>query len=657
RKRNFFVKIVKIKYVNIMIIIYKIHPYSQQNFRKFKIMKNQYVQLQNKLNNQIVQNSILIAKTKQQKHITFQNKNLKKIMMKFNQQKIKSQQFNKEKLIIKNKKLINRHHQRGLKFSKILKYLNSAQNVSKKNNTNMDQLNMILNENIVKLTLNQKTNLKDSQQNQFQQYKQKKNLIQQENNHQSKLENIQQKPENIYIKQDLVQYQAQSKIEQNQQKVQFIQEKLDNTPIIQQKKQKKPNIFQQNIKQISEKIIEIQKKELVKISQYQEFTNLINFSNNIQVIQPQKPQFKIYVGKGNNSFLIKQSVKNRWWLQLVQNIEQIEQCQIVWTQIRNLSFINLLKPYVQEKTNTEENTKKDQEYEDSSSIDQNSDNNINNNNAIYLSDDTEATEKTPTHKLFKQNSLNTTFTEQKINTQRKFDIRCYLLITVIKGKMKAYWYQDGYIRTSCKEFNCQNLNNKMIHLTNDAVQKKCEDYGKYEAGNKLSYNELQRYLNQTQPDQKLDFQQTVYPRMKQLALDCVKATFLKMDQLRREISFEVFGLDFMIDQDFKTWLIEVNTNPCLELASPLLVRIIPAMIENAFRIAIDPIFSFPSAQYWQQGKKSYIQDALLANNKFELIFDENYDGPLLKAIYEQFYEQQQDIIIEEEEEEEIEDEL
>jgi len=32
----------------------------------------------------------------------------------------------------------------------------------------------------------------------------------------------------------------------------------------------------------------------------------------------------------------------------------------------------------------------------------------------------------------------------------------------------------------------------------------------------------------------------------------------------------VFGLDFMIDEDFKVWLIEVNTNPCLELSCGIL---------------------------------------------------------------------------------------
>ena len=53
--------------------------------------------------------------------------------------------------------------------------------------------------------------------------------------------------------------------------------------------------------------------------------------------------------------------------------------------------------------------------------------------------------------------------------KRKFDIRCYMLVTYFNKVFKAYWYYDGYIRTSSKEFNIQNLENRSIHLTNDAV--------------------------------------------------------------------------------------------------------------------------------------------------------------------------------------------
>jgi len=56
----------------------------------------------------------------------------------------------------------------------------------------------------------------------------------------------------------------------------------------------------------------------------------------------------------------------------------------------------------------------------------------------------------------------------------------------------------------------------------------------------------------------------------------------------------------MFDDDFKPYLIEVNTNPCLELSSPLLARLIPNMLENAFRITADPMF--PPPEGWSQKK-------------------------------------------------------
>lgn len=57
---------------------------------------------------------------------------------------------------------------------------------------------------------------------------------------------------------------------------------------------------------------------------------------------------------------------------------------------------------------------------------------------------------------------------------------------------------------------------------------------------------------------------------------------------------EIFGLDFMIDENFKVWLIECNTNPCLELSCSLLAKILPNVIDNAFRIVLDPLFPPPA---------------------------------------------------------------
>ena len=51
--------------------------------------------------------------------------------------------------------------------------------------------------------------------------------------------------------------------------------------------------------------------------------------------------------------------------------------------------------------------------------------------------------------------------------------------------------------------------------------------------------------------------------MKKIATLAVKAVYQKINPQPKMFSFEMFGLDFIIDESFRPWLIEVNTNPSL----------------------------------------------------------------------------------------------
>lgn len=103
---------------------------------------------------------------------------------------------------------------------------------------------------------------------------------------------------------------------------------------------------------------------------------------------------------------------------------------------------------------------------------------------------------------------------------------------------------------------------------------------------------------------------------------------MKLDPHRRVSSFEIFGYDFMIDDDFRVYLIEANTNPCLELSCPLLARIIPAMLDSAFRLSVDPLFPPPD---FNMARKNTLHE-IMPINKFELVFDEVIEGPSLREI-------------------------
>ena len=70
---------------------------------------------------------------------------------------------------------------------------------------------------------------------------------------------------------------------------------------------------------------------------------------------------------------------------------------------------------------------------------------------------------------------------------RKFDLRTYMLVTCHNGKTKAFWYQEGYVRTSSAFFSLDDTD-PYIHLTNDAIQVNADSYSYFEEGNKLSFN-------------------------------------------------------------------------------------------------------------------------------------------------------------------------
>jgi D-alanine-D-alanine ligase-like ATP-grasp enzyme len=50
------------------------------------------------------------------------------------------------------------------------------------------------------------------------------------------------------------------------------------------------------------------------------------------------------------------------------------------------------------------------------------------------------------------------------------------------------------------------------------------------------------------------------------------------------------GYDFMIDEDFNVWLIEVNTNPSLAESSLYLQELVSRMIDDLIKVTVDKEF-------------------------------------------------------------------
>jgi hypothetical protein len=63
-----------------------------------------------------------------------------------------------------------------------------------------------------------------------------------------------------------------------------------------------------------------------------------------------------------------------------------------------------------------------------------------------------------------------------------------------------------------------------------------------------------------------------------------------MNPHKRKFCFELFGYDFLIDEDFRTWLLEVNTNPFLGIPNNYIKNLLPKMVDDMLKIVVDPVY-------------------------------------------------------------------
>jgi hypothetical protein len=187
--------------------------------------------------------------------------------------------------------------------------------------------------------------------------------------------------------------------------------------------------------------------------------------------------------------------------------------------------------------------------------------------------------------------------------QRKFDIRVWALIT---SKSQLYYYTKGYLRTSSEMYTVDSKYN-YVHLTNNCLQQHGKKYGVYEEGNTISFERFQSYLDEVYPG--VDVEKHLVPRMKDLMIDCFLSVKNFLNSRKRKCSFELLGFDFLIDEDFRVWLIEVNINPYLGIPNKFIEGLLPKMLNDLFELVLDfhfkPVNGLPKREIKNQFELLY----------------------------------------------------
>ncbi len=168
--------------------------------------------------------------------------------------------------------------------------------------------------------------------------------------------------------------------------------------------------------------------------------------------------------------------------------------------------------------------------------------------------------------------------------KRKFDIRCYVLVD---GNLNVFFCREGHLKGSSELYDI-NSTNKFIHITNHSLQKKSSKFEQYEYGNEMSYSDFKSFMKEENIP--LENFNKMIEQMKFLVKISFKSVGNKLLRVTPVLCFEIFGYDFILDNDFRPWILEINNNPGLGISSPVIEKLVPRMIDDALRLTIDKVF-------------------------------------------------------------------
>ncbi|XP_038667361.1 protein monoglycylase TTLL8-like isoform X1 [Scyliorhinus canicula] len=167
----------------------------------------------------------------------------------------------------------------------------------------------------------------------------------------------------------------------------------------------------------------------------------------------------------------------------------------------------------------------------------------------------------------------------------KFDIRMWFLVTDWKP-LNVWFYKDCYLRFSTQPFTLENLDSS-VHLCNNAIQKRLkpsiERNPLVPKESMWSSDQFQEYLKIK--GRRNIWQGIVYPSMKK-AIICSLMTVQATIPARKN-NFGLYGADFLLGEDFKSWLIEINLSPSMSRSTSVTALLCANVQEDTIKVIID----------------------------------------------------------------------
>ena len=180
---------------------------------------------------------------------------------------------------------------------------------------------------------------------------------------------------------------------------------------------------------------------------------------------------------------------------------------------------------------------------------------------------------------------------------KKFDLRIYVLITSV-SPLCAFINDEGLARFCTENYQAptnQNINHVFMHLTNYSLNKRSpgfvhtDDISGINEGSKQTFASL--FLELEQAGYCIDLIKNNIKELLAKTLIAIQAGLcnhfesqLQAAKIKKIKCFHIIGVDVLLTEDCKAWLLEINANPSLRIdfeseVSPGITESIPSALD------------------------------------------------------------------------------
>jgi tubulin---tyrosine ligase len=169
-------------------------------------------------------------------------------------------------------------------------------------------------------------------------------------------------------------------------------------------------------------------------------------------------------------------------------------------------------------------------------------------------------------------------------TERKFHIRTYVIAV---GALKVYLYKPMLALFAASDYAPPWIDSDLkAHLSNTCLQ-----------GTNIREDSVRAFwdLEDSVPSLSNNWKENVFDQICSVTGELFEAAARNMMVHFQTLpfSFELFGLDFLVDEDGKAWFLEVNAFPDFKQTGDL-KELVQGLFEEVMDIAVKPFFSIES---------------------------------------------------------------